>query len=164
MSMPAHALSQAPAVQASRWLNSPNSVRLDDLRGRVVVLHAFQMLCPGCVALALPQMQRVRDAYPVADVAVLGLHTVFEHHGVMGAEALEVFLHEYGVHYPVGIDAHAEGEALPLTMQAYGFRGTPSLVLIDREGRLRLNHFGHLDDLRLGTVLGQLLAEGARVV
>jgi len=48
---------------------------------------------------------------------------------------------------------------VPCTMAAYGLRGTPSLLLIDRQGRLRLNHFGALDDLRAGALIAQLIAE-----
>lgn len=46
-----------------------------------------------------------------------------------------------------------------MTMQAYGLRGTPSVVVFDRDGRVRLNRFGQIDDLQLGAVIGQLLAE-----
>lgn len=46
-----------------------------------------------------------------------------------------------------------------MTMQDYGLRGTPSVVVFDRHGRVRLNHFGQIDDLQLGAVIGQLLAE-----
>ena len=46
-----------------------------------------------------------------------------------------------------------------MTMQAYGLRGTPSLVLLDRQGRVRLQHFGSIDDLTLGAAIGGLLAE-----
>ena len=38
-------------------------------------------------------------------------------------------------------------------------QGTPSLIVIDALGRVRLHHFGHLDDLRLGALLGQLVGE-----
>lgn len=149
----------APALQISHWLNVPNPINLDSLRGRVVVLHAFQMLCPGCVSHGLPQAVRIREAFSEADVAVIGLHTVFEHHDVMTAEALRVFLHEYRITFPVGIDQPSLQGPVPCTMEAYGLRGTPSLLLIDRLGRLRLNQFGHIDDLRVGTHLGQLVAE-----
>jgi hypothetical protein len=44
-------------------------------------------------------------------------------------------------------------------MQAYSLQGTPSLVLIDRQGIVRLEHFGHLDDLPLGALIGQLVAQ-----
>lgn len=44
-------------------------------------------------------------------------------------------------------------------MQAYQLRGTPSLMLIDRSGVLRANHFGRIEDMQLGAMIGQLLAE-----
>jgi hypothetical protein len=124
-----------------------------------VVVHVFQMLCPACVAHGLPQAQQIRAAFPERDVVVIGLHSVFEHHDVMTAHALRAFIHEYRLSFPIGIDLPASTGALPLTMQAYGLRGTPSLLLFDREGRLRLSHFGHLDDLRVGALMGQLLVQ-----
>jgi peroxiredoxin len=152
---------QAPALQVSQWLNAAEPVTLDALRGRVVVLHAFQMLCPACVTHGVPQAARVHALFATADVAVVGLHTVFEHHAVMGVEALRVFMHEYRVPFPVGIDtASAQGD-VPLTMRAYGLRGTPSLVLLDRQGQVRLSHFGPIDDLQLGALIGSLIAARA---
>ena len=76
----------------------------------------------------------------------------------MGPQALRVFLDEYRIPFPVGIDRSEPGNPVPLTMQAYGLRGTPSLVIFDPTGRLRLSHFGQIDDLQLGAAIGQLLA------
>lgn len=150
----------APEWQAECWLNAPAPVTLSELRGRVVLGLAFQMLCPGCVSHALPQMLRVRDAFASDDLAVLGLHSVFEHHEAQGsASALSAFLHEYRITFPVAIDAREAGERLPATMRVYAMQGTPTLLLIDRAGRLRLNRFGHLDDIRLGAAIATLIAE-----
>lgn len=148
-----------PAIElkTSIWLNTNKEILLNELLGRVVVLHTFQMLCPGCVSHGLPQALKIRNTFAESDVIVLGLHTVFEHHSVMGVDALKVFLHEYRVHYPVGIDQADTDSSIPLTMQAYGFRGTPSLIVIDRDGKIRLNHFGVLDDMIVGAQIGQLL-------
>ena len=44
-------------------------------------------------------------------------------------------------------------------MRAYAMQGTPTLMLIDAQGRLREQHFGVLDDLVLGVALGRLLGE-----
>ncbi|MEJ6008077.1 TlpA disulfide reductase family protein [Paucibacter sp. AS339] len=148
-----------PPLQTSLWFNAPQPVTLDGLRGRVVVLHAFQMLCPGCVSHGLPQALRIHRLLSPDQVAVIGLHTVFEHHDVMGPEALRVFLHEYQIPFPVGVDRPDPGACVPMTMQDYGLRGTPSVLVFDRAGRVRLNHFGQIDDLQLGALLGQLLAE-----
>ena len=149
--------SVAPSWHISRWFNSA-PLELADLRGRVVVAHAFQMLCPACAMQALPQMRRVQQWFAGERLAVIGLHTVFEHHDAQGPLALEAFLHEYRYDFPVGVDAHAEGDPLPRTMRAYAMQGTPTLLLIDAQGRLRDQHFGVLDDLALGAAIGRLLA------
>lgn len=151
----------APPWHISRWFNSA-PLTLADLRGRVVVAHAFQMLCPGCAMQALPQMKRLHQMFPAERLAVIGLHTVFEHHEAQGPLALEAFLHEYRYTFPVGVDEHAEGDPLPRTMRAYAMQGTPTLILIDAQGRLREQHFGVLEDMALGAAVGRLLSEADR--
>ena len=152
----------APPLRVAQWFNTRAPLTLDDLRGRVVVLHAFQMLCPGCVEQGLPQARRVHEAFSQDQVVVIGLHTVFEHHAVQGTPAaLQAFIHEYRLRFPIALDEPHATLSIPLTMQALALQGTPSLVVLDREGRVRLHHFGHLDDLRLGTLLGRLLTEPA---
>ena len=150
----------APALVAERWLNSP-PLSLQGLRGRVVALHFFQMLCPGCVAHGLPQAAAMRRAFAEHELAVIGVHSVFEHHDVMTPRALEAFVHEYGITYPVAVDMPDAQHRVPRTLRAYALRGTPSLVLLDKAGRVRLHHFGRLDDLQAGAAVGRLLAEPA---
>lgn len=147
-----------PPLRVSRWFNTPLPITLDSLRGRVVVVHAFQMLCPACVAHGLPQLVTLRQTFAEDQVTVIGLHTVFEHHGVMGAQALQAFIHEYGLGFPIGVDEADPSHAVPRTMAAWGLQGTPSLVVLDRQGRLALKHFARLGDMALGAVVGQLLA------
>jgi thiol-disulfide isomerase/thioredoxin len=150
----------APPWQTAGWLNCPAPLELAQLRGKVVLLHAFQMLCPGCVAHALPQAQRVAERFAAAPLAVVGLHTVFEHHAAMGETALRAFVHEWRIGYPIGVDAPGPGgDPLPRTMRAYAMQGTPTSVLIDAEGRLRGQTFGTRDDLQLGAEIALLLAE-----
>ncbi|MFZ6776422.1 redoxin domain-containing protein [Undibacterium sp. Ji83W] len=149
----------APELITSDWLNTDTAISLQSLRGKVVFLHSFQMLCPSCVTHGLPQASAVRNAFPQQELAVIGLHTVFEHHQVMGKAALLAFIHEYRLSFPIAIDMPNPVSGIPLSMQKYGLRGTPSILLIDRQGRIRFHHFGHIDDLKLGSMLGQLVAE-----
>lgn len=147
----------APELQVAEWLNTPQPLTLAGLRGRVVVIEAFQMLCPGCVFHGLPQAQRVAEAFDAAQVCVLGLHCVFEHHAVQGtAAALRAFVHENRIRFPVGMDT--PGEPLPRTMAAYAMQGTPTLLLIDGDGVLHAQHFGAVPDLMLGAQIGALVA------
>ncbi len=149
-----------PEWSVERWFHHDGELRLADLRGRVVVIEAFQMLCPGCVSHSLPQAQRIRETFDEKDVVVLGLHTVFEHHGAMPPLALEAFLHEYRIHFPVGVD-RPTAEGIPETMGSYGLRGTPSRLLVDRSGRLRVHHFGGVPDLRIGAEIASAVGDTA---
>jgi AhpC/TSA family len=149
--------SQAPPLWVSRWFNTPAPITLESLRGRLVAIHTFQMLCPGCVTHSLPQASKLRETFSEDQLAVIGLHTVFEHHSVMGADALQVFIHEYRLRFPIGIDEADQDSPIPKTMAAWGLKGTPSLVLLDREGAIQLKHFGGIDDMALGAIVGQLL-------
>ena len=149
----------APELVVESWLNTPEPITLAALRGKVVVIEAFQMLCPGCVSHGLPLLSRVAETFSADDVVTLGLHTVFEHHEVQGSRAaLEVFLHEYRIKFPVGIDAPNPAGNISTTMNAYRLQGTPSLLVIDQQGYLRENAFGHVSDLAVGALIGQLLA------
>lgn len=154
--MPAYQL--APEWRTTEWFNTPEPLSLAALRGRVVMVCAFQMLCPGCVSQGLPQAQRVAGLFQPADVAVIGLHSVFEHHEAMQPVALRAFLHEYRIRFPVGID-EPNGTEQPRTMRLYGFQGTPTTLLIDAEGHLRRQMLGHLPDLQLGAEIMTLINE-----
>lgn len=148
---------QAPDWEVAGWFG--RGATLEGLRGRVVALHAFQMLCPGCVMHGLPQATGILRTFDPADVAVIGLHSVFEHHEAMTPVSLAAFLHEYRIVFPVAVDAHEPGNPLPVTMGRYQLRGTPSLVLIDRQGRLRANVFGRAADIAVGAAIASLVAE-----
>ncbi len=150
-----------PEFEVSAWLNTPGPLTLASLRGKVVAVYAFQMLCPGCVSYALPQAKGLESLFGRHELAVLGLHTVFEHHAAMNPEALAAFLHEYRIGFPVGIDMPGEHGPIPRTMARYRMRGTPTLLLFDRAGRLRHSLFGHQPDLQVGALVGALLAEDA---
>jgi peroxiredoxin len=147
----------AQELQVARWFNTNATPTLHGLRGKIVVLHAFQMLCPGCVQHSIPQARKMHEIAKGSDIVTLGLHTVFEHHAAMTPVSLEAFLHEYQIKFPVGVDQPSEGHPIPKTMAAYGMRGTPTTIVIDREGRIAQHAFGAVDDLALGILLGQLL-------
>lgn len=84
---------------------------------------------------------------------------MFEHHEAQGSvTALEAFLHEYRIEFPVGIDAQKNGS--PVTMRTYGMRGTPT-TLYDRAGQLRLHQSGHLEDMALGASIVAAMASEA---
>ncbi|GEL17967.1 TlpA family protein disulfide reductase [Pseudonocardia asaccharolytica] len=148
----------APELDVTEWLNA-GPLTLAGLRGRVVVLEAFQMLCPSCVSHSLPQAKRVAATFSSDDVVVLGLHTVFEHHEAMGPVSLRAFAHENRLTFPIAIDRHDDHDPTPVTFARYGMRGTPTTVLVDRAGQVRNQAFGSVPDLALGAQIAALAAE-----
>jgi peroxiredoxin len=152
-------MQEAPELSISRWFNTKENLTLAALKGRVVVLHAFQMLCPACVAHGTPQAERIHRMFGGNDLTVIGIHTVFEHHEAMKPVSLEAFIHEYRLTFPIGVDEAGDGTPLPVTMARYQMRGTPTAILIGRDGAIRHHGFGQESDLALGVIIGALLAE-----
>jgi hypothetical protein len=147
-----------PELAVSEWLNTPVPLTLAGLRGRPVLLHSFQLLCPGCVTGSIPQVQRIERVFGHTDLQVIGLHTLFEHHAAMSPVTLRAFLHEYRIGHPVGVDLPDEHSDTPVTMQRFALRGTPSSVLIGRDGSILHQAFGVEEDLVLGARIAMALS------
>lgn len=147
----------APELAVSQWFNTKAPITLESLRGKVVYLHSFQLLCPGCVAESLPQVRRIERLFGHSDLQVIGLHTVFEHHEAMTPVTLKAFIHEYRLTSPIGVDL-ADGQSdIPVTMRRYGLRGTPSSVLIGRDGTILHHAFGVEEDMIVGARIAMAL-------
>jgi thiol-disulfide isomerase/thioredoxin len=149
-----------PELAVTRWLNTKEPVTLKALKGKVVVLLAFQMLCPSCVEKALPLARKLSQRFNPEQVAVIALHTVFENHDVMTEKALQVFQKEYNWPFPIGIDK-PDGVRPPKTFATYQMQGTPSLLVFDRAGRLRRHYFGHPDEMMIAAEVMSLAIEDA---
>jgi peroxiredoxin len=151
----------APELQVQSWLNTDRPLSLAALRGRVVVLVAFQALCPQSVASAIPQAKRIYETFEPGDVMVIGLHCSFEHHDAHNPAVLKAFAQEYRLKFPIAYDEPNPSGPIPLTMDRYKMRGTPSVILIDRHGLIRKHTFGAVDDLRFGAEIGVLIQDAA---
>jgi hypothetical protein len=133
--MPNETAIKAPELAVSQWFNTETPLTLEGLRGRVIYLHSFQLLCPGCVAESLPQVRRIERLFGHTDLQVIGLHTVFEHHEAMTPVTLKAFIHEYRLTSPIGVDL-ADGQS---DIPVHGAGGTHSGhddVACRRRGRL----------------------------
>ncbi|MCA9704747.1 MAG: redoxin domain-containing protein [Myxococcales bacterium] len=160
--VPSHAAKQAPPLSMAHWLNTDGPLDLRGMEGRVVVLCAFRMDCRESLRHGLPQAARIREAFDPRDVEVIGMHPVLDQPQAMGALTLASFLLEYDVRIPVGLDARtgsAANDSVLTTMESYGITGTPSLVIIDRQGCLRAHVLGHPADMLVGATIATLVAE-----
>ncbi len=147
-----------PELETACWLNADPAPSLKDLKGKVVVLAAFQQHCPGSLKHGLPQAARLAQAFDDDAVAVIGLNTPFEQTDTQSKAALEAFVAEHGLTFPVALD-QANGKSLPKTMEAFEIQGTPTVLIFDRQGRLRRHYLGQVDDLRVGAEVMALAIE-----
>jgi len=153
-------IATAPELLVQTWFNTERPLLLAGLRGRVVVLVAFQVFCPNSIAIAIPQAKRIHETFEPKDVVVIGLHATFEHHDAFSVPALKACIQEYRLKFPIALDQPHHAGPIPHTMDLYKMRGTPSLILIDRQGLVRKHAFGAVDDLRIGAEIGALTQEG----
>ena len=152
----------APEWQVSEWINGDPG-DLADHHGKVVLIEFFQLWCPGCKSFSVPLFNRWHNRYGERDdVVVLSIHTVFEGHDYQTPERLREFVETWEIEHPVGIDSYAiKGDEMPVTMRRFRTGGTPHVVIVDKQGRLRFSHFGSFKEEVVETFIEQLLTEPA---
>jgi len=150
---------QAPEWVISEWINS-NGLTLAGLRGRVVVIDFFQLWCLGCNKFSGPLMKKWNQQYSGRkDIQLVGIHTVFEAHSQQTPKQLRQYVKEKNITYPVGVDDQVDNQRLPETMIRYQTRGTPEMVIIDKKGEIRFQHFGSFNPGVAEELINTLLNE-----
>lgn len=131
---------RAPSLRIQEWLQgSPTS--LEDLRGRVVLLEFFQIVCPPCEAVR-PEIEALQARYQEQGLQVLGLAVAFQDLENQTPEKIRGYVEDHPFPYPIGLDEALEaprGELpeLRTTFDIYGADASPYVFVIDRKGRLR---------------------------
>ena len=148
---------KASPLIVEKWVNCDVGFELDVFSEKIKVIHAFQMLCPGCVYRGIPQTIELFNTFDSKNVSVVGLHSVFENHHAMKPDALEVFIKEWRLPFPIAIDRRLENEWMPETMKSYQLQGTPSLIIIDHLGQVQLQHFGHIEQDKVEVFINKLI-------
>ncbi|RME98936.1 MAG: TlpA family protein disulfide reductase [Alphaproteobacteria bacterium] len=156
----------APRWDVAEWLNPPGPT-LAELRGKVVVLDFFQLWCPGCNRFSIPLMKHWQEKVFAREIrsgqlAFVSIHSVFEGHAYQSPRRLRRFVKQKGIAHPVGIDRHSPGQRVPETMLRYNVMGTPEMVFIDKQGKIRFQHFGFFEPKQGELLIRELLAEGKR--
>ena len=153
----------APAWDIDEWINSDPGTVSSNLNS-VIVIDFFQLWCPACNAFTGPLMQqwqnRFSDEIASGDLLLVKIHTVFEGHSYQTVKRLKGYLQEKHITLPVGVDRH-ENDYLPETKKRYQTRGTPEIVMIDRQGMIRFQRFGWFDPVLAEKYLETLLGGAA---
>jgi thiol-disulfide isomerase/thioredoxin len=147
-----------PPLKETEWIGAkPTSVAA--LRGKVLLLFFWAHWCADCKADApivakLAQELGPRGLVVIAPTRLYGYTAEYEH----AAPATETpFVDKVYAHYYAGIP----NAGVPLdsgNFERFGVSTTPTIVLVDRHGIVRLYHPGAMDESSLRAAIEPLLA------
>jgi len=153
-------LAPRPAPQFTQqdpaaWINSP-PLKLQDLRGKVVLLDIWTFDCWNCYR-SFPWLNALEKKFGPRGLQVIGIHSPeFEHE--KSRPRVEAKMAGFKLHHPVMMDNDFG------YWRALGNRFWPTYYLIDKQGRLRAQYSGetHSGGARASAIeatVEELLAE-----
>ncbi|MDR1489476.1 MAG: TlpA family protein disulfide reductase [Desulfovibrio sp.] len=113
-------------------------------RGRIVAVNVFASWCPPC-RVEIPGLINIRNNFPQDDVVLLGVSVDKER------KALDTYIEEMHINYPVVMGV---GDFT----HRVGVNAVPHLLIYDREGELKVNHKGLVEERELERILREMLA------
>ncbi|WZO98605.1 sigma-70 family RNA polymerase sigma factor [Isosphaeraceae bacterium EP7] len=127
----------APEWAAEGWSDG-KARTLADYRGKVVVLDFWGRWCRGCIE-QLKAMETLRQKYEPKGVVFITLHTPGDTESMV-----RQVLEHCGASLVFGFDAGRKENEPGLdksgvTAERYGVRGYPTVVVIDRDGKIAMN-------------------------
>lgn len=127
----------APELRGvTAWINS-EPLTLNQLRGKVVVVHFWAFGCINCIR-NLPHYQGWYESFPKSELTIIGIQTP-ETAAERKLDNLQRNVQERKIEYPVVFDAES------LNWKAWGNNMWPSVYLIDKRGRVRQWWYGELN-------------------
>lgn len=134
---------QAPPawnIPADLWTNTKQPISLDSLKGSVALVEFWRIGCSHCEA-ASPFLDSLYKKHKGAGLKMVAIHSP----GAPGPEnpendwaTVKQTVQSWGLSYPVAYD-----EGGMLFKETYGGDTYPVILLLDREGKVRLIHTGH---------------------
>ncbi|HOX23506.1 MAG TPA: TlpA disulfide reductase family protein [Elusimicrobiales bacterium] len=127
----------------------PGTFRLAERRGKVLLLEFMSYNCPACDGANAPlvELHRKYEAKGFGVVAV----------SIDADSDMAGYAKRYGLNYPIALDIEQKAA------MDYRLRGTPSFVLIDKQGKIRRHWAGFAPELIpfMESSIEQLLQEPA---
>ncbi|HVT12043.1 MAG TPA: redoxin domain-containing protein [Fimbriimonadaceae bacterium] len=122
----------APTLVGGEWINGNGQ----PFKGRITILHFWTFGCINC-RHNLPYVAKWAAKYDPKEVQVVGIHTPeldFE----KDPKNVEDAVKRLGIQYPMLIDAKGEN------WNRYHVEAWPTVVVIDKQGRVRETWVGEL--------------------
>lgn len=129
------------------------SHKLADLKGKIVLVDVWGTWCPPC-RMEIPHLIAVHKKYKEKGVEIVGLN--YEGGSAEeNASTITDFVKNNGITYPCLLGDDGTKDQIP------DFQGFPTMLFLDRKGKVRLKHVGYTPQAGLEAVIDALLAEDA---
>jgi len=146
----AHRAPNAAKFGEGTWINSEPTT-LEDFRGRVVLVDFWTFGCYNC-RNTLPTLKRLDAQYRSTCLTIVGVHAP-ESDYEKGIENVREAVQKLGIKYPVVTDNDYA------TWRAYNIQAWPTVVILDKQGRIRFTHIGEGAYEQQEQIIQKLLAE-----
>ena len=140
----------APEFADGTWINS-EPLTVKRLRGRVVLIEFWTFGCYNC-RNTLPSVKDWDTKYRDRGLTIVGIHTP-ETDSEYSPDNVRKEVAALGIKYPVVTDNNYQ------TWKAYGVEAWPTIIVLDKQGRLRWVHVGEGRYEETENVIKTLLAE-----
>jgi len=113
---------------------SGEKVSLESLRGRPVLLNVWATWCAPCLE-EIPELVKLHDRHGPEGLAVVGVNVDVG----SAVDDVRSFVAKQGIPFAIWLDPEER------VSRAFGVRGVPATLVLDREGRVLLRREGPID-------------------
>jgi thiol-disulfide isomerase/thioredoxin len=139
---------------ATAWLNVDHPLRLEELRGRAVLVDFWTSCCVNCMQ-TLPKLAELERRFAGRPFVVVGVHSP-KFDAEQDPARLRDALGELGVEHPIAVDANMA------IWRAWGVSGWPTLAVLDTKGHAVWAGSGEPNTDELASVVETVLDEARR--
>lgn len=128
-------------IAPTDWANTPNPLKIEDLRGHVVLLEFWRAECSHCQEAA-PSIEKMSEEFGQYGLRVVGLQSPVTKDGVneFNWPAVQIKAKKLGIKYPIALDVGRKN------FNMYKAEKFPTFIVIDRKGIVRYADHGFLPD------------------
>lgn len=150
--MAAYALWPRSALEGATFVTlSGDSVKLRDLRGKVVLVNFWATTCPACVK-EMPELVQIYQRYRVHGFEIVAVAMAYD-----PPEAVKAFVQRHALPFPVTLDPEQN-----IANAFGGVEVVPTTYIIDKDGRVQSRTVGLIAAAKVSAYLDTALGKIGR--
>ena len=133
------------------YINTPTSIKLADLKGKVILVHFWTYTCVNCIH-TIPHLNEWYQKYSDKGLVIIGVQTP-EFNDEKNIDNVKAVIQDFQIKYPIILDNNY------VNWNAYGNNYWPRDYLVDNQGLIRYTHIGEGGYAQTEQMIKSLLAE-----